>query len=110
MPADATPAAVVIDSADQSALAEFHRKLTGLDVTYSDDTYVYPGEGPLKLGFQQVEGYRAPGWPDPVKHSHLDFAVADIESASKAAAALGAGGPDFQPDGRDRIACDGGVF
>jgi predicted enzyme related to lactoylglutathione lyase len=99
MPADATLAAVVIDSADPAALAEFYGKLTGLAVTYSDDTYLYLGEGPVKLGFQRVEGYRAPGWPDPAKHSHLDLAVADIESAAKEAAALGAGRPDFQPGG-----------
>ena len=51
MPADATLAAVVIDSADPAALADFYRKLTGLDVTYGDDTYVYLGDGPVKLGF-----------------------------------------------------------
>ena len=99
MPVDATLAAVVIDSADPAALAEFYRKVTGLDVTYSDDTYVYLGAGPVKLGFQRVDGYRAPGWPDPAKHSHVDFTVADIESAAKEAAALGAGRPDFQPGG-----------
>jgi hypothetical protein len=110
MPADATLAAVVIDIADPAALAELYRKLTGLDVTYSDDTYVYLGDGSVKLGFRRVEGYRAPGWPDPAGHSHLDFTVVDIESAAKEAAALGAGRPDFQPGGQHCIGCDGGVF
>lgn len=99
MPADTTLSAVVIDSADPAALAGFYGKLTGLDVTYSDDTYVVLGDGPVKLGFQKVEGYRGPGWPDPAKHSHLDFTVADIESAANEVVALGAGRPDFQPGG-----------
>lgn len=97
MPAGTNFSAVVIDSADPAALAEFYRKLTGLDISYSDDTYVYLGDGPVKIGFQRVEGYTAPGWPDPAKHSHLDFAVADLQAAVREVAALGAGQPDFQP-------------
>jgi hypothetical protein len=97
MPAEATLAAVVIDSACPAALADFYTKLTGLDITYSDDTSVYLGHGPVKLGFQRVEGYRAPGWPDPATHSHIDFTVAGTQSAAKEATALGAGRPDFQP-------------
>ncbi len=99
MPADTTLSTVVIDSADPAALAEFYRKLTGLDITYRDETFVVVGDGPVKLSFQKVEGYRAPGWPDPAKHSHLDFTVADLESAAKEVVALGAGRPDFQPGG-----------
>jgi len=90
---------VVIDSVDPAALAEFYRKLTGLDITYSDDTYVYLSDGPVKLGFQRVEGYTAPGWPNPAKHSHLDFTVTDLESAAKEVIALGADRPEFQPAG-----------
>jgi predicted enzyme related to lactoylglutathione lyase len=99
MPTGATFAAVVIDTADPAALAEFYRKLTGLDISYADDTYVYLGDGPVRLGFQRVEGYTAPGWPDPAKHSHLDFAVADLENAAEEVTALGAGRPEFQPGG-----------
>jgi predicted enzyme related to lactoylglutathione lyase len=101
----ATPAAtgrlsaVVIDSADPSALAGFYQKLTGLDITYSDDTYVDLGEGPVKIGFQKVEGYKAPGWPDPAKHYHLDFAVDDLQDAARQAISLGAARPEFQPGG-----------
>jgi catechol 2,3-dioxygenase-like lactoylglutathione lyase family enzyme len=91
--------AVLIDSADPAGLAEFYQKLTGLGVGYRDDTFVYLGDGPVKLGFQRVEGYAAPGWPDPAKHAHLDFTVPDIESAAREAVALGAGRPDFQPGG-----------
>jgi predicted enzyme related to lactoylglutathione lyase len=100
MPA-ATPrlAAVVIDSADPAALAEFYQRLTGLDVSYTDETYVVLGDGPVKIGFQRVEGYRAPGWPDPAKHYHLEFDVADLESAARQVIALGAARPQFQPGG-----------
>jgi catechol 2,3-dioxygenase-like lactoylglutathione lyase family enzyme len=99
MPADTALSVVVIDSADPAGLAEFYQKLTGLDVTYTDDTYVVLGDGPVKLGFQRVEDYRAPGWPDPAKHSHLDFTVADMEKAAAELVTLGAGRPEFQPGG-----------
>ena len=62
-PANATLRAVVIDCADPAALAEFYRKLTGLDIGYSDDTYVDLGAGPVKVGFQRIEGYRARAGP-----------------------------------------------
>ena len=99
MAAEAVLSAVVIDCADPAALAGFYQKLTGLDITYSDDTYVDLGDGPVKLGFQRVEGYQGPGWPDPAKHSHLDFTVADLNAATAELVALGAGRPDFQPGG-----------
>jgi glyoxalase superfamily protein len=99
MPADATLAAVVIDSADPAALGDFYSKLTRLDITYSDDTYVYPGRGPGQARLPAGRGLPAPGWPDPAKHSHIDFTVADTESGTKEATALGAGRPDFQPGG-----------
>lgn len=95
----ATCSAVVIDSADPAALAEFYRRLTGLDVSYGDDTFVYLGDGPVKLGFQRVDGYSALNWPDPAKHAHIDFAVADLDRAVNDVVALGAGRPGFQPGG-----------
>ncbi|HTS98029.1 MAG TPA: VOC family protein [Streptosporangiaceae bacterium] len=103
MSATANLRAVVIDCADPAALAEFYRKLTGLDISYSDDTYVDLGGGPLKLGFQRIEGYRGPGWPDPAKHAHLDFTVADLPSAADEAVTLGAGRPEFQPGGESWV-------
>jgi predicted enzyme related to lactoylglutathione lyase len=97
MPANATLRAVVIDCADPAALAEFYRKLTGLDISYTDDTYVDLGAGPVKIGFQRIEGYQGPGWPNPAKHLHLDFTVGDLAEAAGEAVALGAGRPEFQP-------------
>jgi predicted enzyme related to lactoylglutathione lyase len=97
MPANATISGVVIDCADPAALAEFYHKLTGLEISSSDDSYAGLGGGPVPIGFQRVEGYQGPGWPDPAKHMHLDFAVADIEDAAAEAVALGAARPEFQP-------------
>lgn len=91
--------AVVIDSADPVVLAEFYQKLTGLGMSYTDETYVVLGDGPVKIGLQKVDGYQAPGWPDPAKHYHLDFAVADLETATREVISLGAGRPEFQPGG-----------
>ena len=55
-----------------ASLGEFYRKVTGWKVTYSDDTFAYLGDGgPIQLGFQRVDGYRAPGWPDAAKHARL---------------------------------------
>lgn len=59
----------------------------------------YLGDGPVKLGFQRVEGYTGPGWPDPAKHAHLDFTVTDLGTAVSEAVALGASRPDYQPGG-----------
>jgi hypothetical protein len=91
--------AVVIDSADPAGLAGFYQKLTGLGISHSDEDYVYLGDGPVKLGFQRVEGYTGPGWPDPAMHSHLDFTVTDVGAAVSEAVALGARRPGFQPGG-----------
>jgi hypothetical protein len=53
--------------------------LTGWKVTYSDDDTVQLGDGgPIQLGFQRVDGYQPPGWPDPAKQAHLDVGVADL--------------------------------
>lgn len=92
--------AVVIDCADPATLAEFYRRATGWELTYSDDDFAYLGNGgPVQLGFQRIEGYRAPGWPDDRKHAHLDLKVADVAAAAKALLDLGATRPEFQPGG-----------
>ncbi|MEU9048101.1 MULTISPECIES: VOC family protein [unclassified Kitasatospora] len=89
--------AITIDSADPRALAEFYRKVTGWDVAQADDDFVYLGQGPIRLAFQRVAGYRGPSWPDTAKHSHLDFKVSDLEVAAKELLAAGATRPEFQP-------------
>jgi predicted enzyme related to lactoylglutathione lyase len=98
MSALAEVAAVVIDCAAPASLAEFYRQVTGWEITYSDEDYAYLGNGgPVQLGFQRIEGYRAPGWPDERKHAHLDLQVTDLESTVTELLALGATRPEFQP-------------
>ena len=94
-----TISAFVIDCADPDRLAEFYRAATGWDVTYRDDTFVQLGEGPIKVGFQRVDGYRPPGWPDPAKQAHLDIATEDRDHLEKELITLGATRPTFQPGG-----------
>jgi predicted enzyme related to lactoylglutathione lyase len=100
MPALAEFIAVVIDCADPASLADFYRNVTGWEVTYGDGDFVYLGNGgPVQLGFQRVDGYQGPGWPDAAKHSHLDLKVADPQDAARKLVAIGATMPEFQPGG-----------
>ncbi|MFD2768604.1 VOC family protein [Micromonospora eburnea] len=100
MPALAELATIVIDCAEPGPLAAFYRTVTGWEVTYSDADCVYlGGNAAIQLGFQHVAGYQPPTWPDPAKHAHLDFKVADIDHTVKELLALGATKPEFQPGG-----------
>jgi hypothetical protein len=104
MPALAKLTTVVIDCADPGPLAEFYRTVTGWELTHSDSDFVYLGDGgPIQLGFQRVEGYQPPSWPDPAKHAHLDLKVTDIEHAVKELLAVGATRPEFQPGGDEWV-------
>jgi predicted enzyme related to lactoylglutathione lyase len=98
MPVLSKLGAVILDCADPTALAEFYRKATGWEVTYGDDDVVYLANGSApQLALQRIEGYQPPVWPGPAKQAHLDFSVADVETAVKELLALGASRPDTQP-------------
>jgi predicted enzyme related to lactoylglutathione lyase len=98
MSALAETATVVVDSADPPALAEFYRKMTGLDVTSRDEDFVsLGGSGAVQLAFQRVPGYRAPAWPEGGAHVHLDLTVTDVDAATRDLVALGAAVAEFQP-------------
>ncbi|MFC4565178.1 VOC family protein [Nocardiopsis mangrovi] len=95
--------AVTLDCPDPAALASFYQQATGFELyPESDDHFVglVRGDG-LIIGFQRVDGYRAPSWPDQTvpQQSHLDFAVADVDAAEARLLELGAGKPDHQPGG-----------
>ncbi|WP_157101226.1 VOC family protein [Nocardia shimofusensis] len=94
-------AAITLDCSSPKELAQFYENVTGWKITHSDDDSAYLGEGPIQLAFQRVEGYQGPSWPDSGKHAHLDFTVADVETATERLLALGATKPGFQP-GEDR--------
>jgi predicted enzyme related to lactoylglutathione lyase len=98
MTAIATPTAAVIDCADPTALAEFYRRVTGWAIVHEDADSAYLSDGgALQLGFQRLEGYRAPDWPDSSAHTHLEFAVADVDLALDELREIGASVPRFQP-------------
>jgi len=101
MSAIATLSTVIIDCADPKALAAFYAKVTGWPVTSGDADSASLGEGPVGLGFQRVEGYKGPAWPDDAKHFHFDFSVPDVAAAVKELVAAGATVPEFQPGGED---------
>lgn len=97
MTAHAELTAIILDCAAPRTLAQFYHHLTGWKITHSDDDSAYLGEGTIQLAFQRIDDYKGPGWPDPGKHAHLDFTVADVESATEQLLALGATKPVFQP-------------
>ncbi|MFA7763642.1 VOC family protein [Streptomyces sp. NRRL S-448] len=103
--------AITLDCADPQALAAFYARATGFEAHPGSDTD-FAGltrEDGLFLGFQRVDGYRAPQWPDPSlpQQSHLDFTVDDLDEAETVLLELGAGRPEYQPGGdRWRVLTD----
>ena len=93
---------VMLDCSDPKALGGFYAQVTGWKTMKSADDLVILDGGHFNLGFQRVDGYEAPGWPDESrKQTHLDFAVDDVAVAVKELTALGATVPEFQPGGDD---------
>ncbi|MFI2669421.1 VOC family protein [Streptomyces albidoflavus] len=93
--------AVTLDCADPLALAAFYGAATGLDLdgrSTGDFAALTGGEGPA-LAFQRVDGYREPRWPGQhvPQQLHLDFHVADLDTAEARLLSLGAVRPEPQP-------------
>ncbi|MEV6680082.1 VOC family protein [Streptomyces erythrochromogenes] len=95
--------AINFDCADPEALAAFYQRATGLDPhPASDDEFAgLVGEDGLFIGFQRVDGHKAPSWPggDVPQQAHLDFDVDDLDEAEALLLELGASKPGFQPGG-----------
>jgi hypothetical protein len=91
-------AAVSLDCADPLELATFYSRLTGLEITFSNDDFAALG-GDIYLTTQRVEGYAPPTWPETerAKQIHLDFATDDLDGAQQIAVELGATVPEVQP-------------
>ncbi|WP_042397132.1 VOC family protein [Streptacidiphilus carbonis] len=101
MPMQMKLAAITLDCADPVALAAFYQRATGLEPHPKSDAD-FAGitrEDGLFIGFQRVDDYRAPCWPDQTvpQQFHLDFAVQDFDEAEAELLALGAGKPQHQP-------------
>ncbi|WP_040710780.1 VOC family protein [Nocardiopsis potens] len=95
--------AITLDCADPEALAEFYRRATGMEPhprSNADFAGLVREDG-LFIGFQRVEGYRAPDWPEQTvpQQAHFDFDVDDLEEARALLLELGAAEPERQPGG-----------
>lgn len=101
---------VTLDCADPPALAGFYSALTGMRELFSSDEFVaLTDNSGCDLGFQRVDGYRAPQWPgqDVPQQFHLDLRADDLDASEGLALDLGAAKPDHQPgDGRWRVLLD----
>ncbi|MFF3515053.1 VOC family protein [Streptomyces sp. NPDC002573] len=102
---------ITLDCADPSALAAFYQQATGLEPhpkSGDDFAWLDRGDG-FFIGFQRVDDYRAPRWPDQTvpQQVHLDFAVDDLDEAEARLLELGAGKPEHQPnEARWRVLTD----
>ncbi|MEU0071015.1 VOC family protein [Streptomyces sp. NPDC006332] len=93
--------AVTFDCPDPAALARFYGEVLGLPVVFSTDHFVLLGqEGGAGLGFNRLDDYRRPTWPDPSqeKQAHIEVGVDDLDAAEAHLLTLGAVKPESQPD------------
>ena len=101
-----------IEAPDPAALARFYSELLGWPIEHEEPgtTVLATPQGATFVVFQQASGYRSPVWP-PVEGEqrpmmHLDFQVADLDSAVAEAVALGATVAAAQPQERVRVLFD----
>ncbi|MER7575864.1 VOC family protein [Streptomyces sp. NPDC126514] len=103
--------AITLDCPDPPALAAFYEKATGLAPHPKSDAAfagLQGADAPF-IGFQRVDDYRPPSWPDQEvpQQLHLCFAVDDLDEAEARLLELGAGKPDQQPhEDRWRVLTD----
>ncbi|MGY5045433.1 VOC family protein [Streptomyces sp. 900105755] len=111
MPLQMKLTAITLDCPDPEALAAFYRQATGLELhpkSNCDFAGLNCDDG-LFIGFQRVDDYQAPRWPDQTvpQQFHLDFEVDDLDEAEAVLLALGADKPEYQPGGdRWRVLAD----
>ncbi|MEU4798623.1 VOC family protein [Streptomyces sp. NPDC023327] len=96
--------AITLDCPDPLALAAFYQQATGWEPHPKSDAG-FAGlnrEDGLFIGFQRVEDYRAPSWPDQIvpQQLHLCFKVTEsLDDAETRLLRLGATKPPHQPHG-----------
>jgi len=104
-----------VDCPDPLALAQFYADLTGLEVEPLGDflpenvTWIeLLNNGKPTLGFQKIESYAPPTWPEgnQPQRLHFDFAVRDLDEGQARALALGATLADVQPGTTFRVFLD----
>jgi predicted enzyme related to lactoylglutathione lyase len=100
---------VVLDCPDPQTLAQFYGALLGWKVEQKDDdTCFIRAEYGDALGFQRVDGYTAPQWPEQVvpQQMHIDVDVDDLDQAEAEVLELGATKHDHQPGTTFRVFLD----
>ncbi len=86
---------IVVDCPDAGISARFWAAVLGWERVQENADSVDiadASDGRRRLVFQQIAGYRPPGWPDqgPPQQLHLDVRVDDLEIADQRVRALGA--------------------
>ncbi|MFJ5797608.1 VOC family protein [Streptomyces decoyicus] len=103
MPPKLKLTAITLDCPDPQALATFYREATGhtLAPGSNGDFAALVREDGLVIGFQRVDDYQAPRWPDQAapQQFHLDFAVDDLDGAEALLLKWRAVKPEHQPGG-----------
>ena len=98
-----------IDCPDPLALAGFYAQLTGFQVRpYNSKWCELIHEGAAVIGFQRIESYLAPTWPEGSvpQQIHLHFDVADLDAAEAEVIALGARMAGYQSGNEFRVFFD----
>ena len=86
---------IVVDCPDADISARFWAAVLGWERVQENAGSVDiadASDSRRRLVFQQIAGYRPPGWPDqgPPQQLHLDVRVDDLETADQRVRALGA--------------------
>jgi predicted enzyme related to lactoylglutathione lyase len=101
-----------IEAPDPAALAAFYSQLVGWSIAEEGPgtSVLAAPQGSVFIVFQQAADYRRPVWPPEDGQQrpmmHLDFQVADLETAVDEAVALGATVASHQPQQNVRVLLD----
>ncbi|PZT75647.1 VOC family protein [Streptomyces sp. AC1-42W] len=104
--------AITLDCPDPPALAAFYQAATGCEPHPRSNAEFagLNGDDGLLIGFQRVDDYRAPSWPDQnvPQQLHICFKVTEsLDEAEARLLNLGARKPAHQPHGdRARVLTD----
>ncbi|MFC8678588.1 VOC family protein [Streptomyces griseorubiginosus] len=104
MPLQLKLSAITLDCPDPMALAAFYQQATGLPL-HPESNADFAGldcEDDVVIGFQRVDGYRAPQWPEQTvpQQLHMCFKVKQpLDQVEARLLELGAGRPEHQPHG-----------
>ena len=107
-----TLTAVVLDSSDAGALADFYQRILGWPAGTNEPGWVTlrPPGGGAGLSFQTEDAYVRPAWPasagDQQMMLHLDIEVDDLDIAGAHAVSAGAVLADYQPQEKVRVYLD----